>query len=105
MARDLWAEAEAQKAKRAEQWPTEQDAVNTINQCYHRLKDLGWDDPEYCPKDGSALDLIEVGSTGIHRGFYLGEWPGGTWEIPDERGDLWSSRPILARAALEGKGG
>lgn len=103
MARDLWAEADKARAERAAKWPTEQDAVNTINQCYHRLKELGWSDPQYCPKNGDPLDLIEAGSCGIHRGYYDGEWPKGNWWVHDG-GDLWPSRPFLARAALTGDG-
>lgn len=102
MTRDPWAEADKAQAERAAKWPTEQDAVNTIQQCYHRLKELGWNDPQYAPMNGALLDLIEAGSCGIHRGHYDGDWPTGSWWVHDA-GDLWPCRPFLARAALEGK--
>ena len=91
----LFAEADAEKAKREADMPTEQDAIYSLNQAVHRLKELGWRDPVYAPKDGSPLDLIEAGSTGIHQGHYEGKWPTGSWWIVD--GDIWPSRPVLAR--------
>lgn len=92
----LWDAAEKEKAARAEAMPTEQDAIKALNQAYQRLKELGWNDPIYCPKDGSHFDVIEVGSTGIHRARYEGEWPTGNWWV-EEAGDLWPSRPTLYR--------
>ncbi|MEG3086205.1 hypothetical protein [Sphingomonas sp. PB4P5] len=92
----LWAAADANKAKRAADMPTEQDAINALSSAYRRLKELGWNDPIYCPKDGSSFDVIEAGSTGIHSAHYEGEWPDGSWWIA-EGGDLWPSRPTLYR--------
>ncbi len=93
----LWDSAEAAKAKRLADMPTEQDALRQLWAAQERLKELGWQDPIYAPKDGSPLDIIELGSTGVHRGYYEGEWPTGSWWIVD--GDIWPSRPALARAA------
>ena len=97
----LWAEAEAAKVKRAVDMPTEQDAINVMRSAILRLQELGWKDPVYAPKNGSLLDLIEPGSSGIHVGHYEGEWPTGSWQLHDD-GDLWHSRPVLARAHVEG---
>lgn len=94
----IWAECERLEAKRAEDMPTEQDAINAMFEAYQRLRELGWREAMYCPKDGSIFKAIEVGSTGIHDCFYLGEWPKGNWEYPCE-GDLWPSRPILFKPA------
>jgi hypothetical protein len=95
---ELWARAEAAEAKRAADMPNEQDAINQLWDAQERLKELGWKDPVYAPKDGSPLDVIELGSTGIHRAYYEGEWPtAGGWWIHD--GDVWPCRPALARAA------
>lgn len=93
----LWAAAEAQKAKRIADMPTERDAIFALHEAYRRLEELGWKNPVYAPKDGSALDLIECGSTGIHSGYYEGKWPDGSWWIMDD--DIWPSRPVLARPA------
>jgi len=91
-----------EKAARSALLPTEQDAINMIAECHTRLKELGWNDAIYCPKDGSEFDAIEVGSTGIHRCHYSGEWPEGRWWIADEH-DLWPSRPIMYRVSEEEK--
>lgn len=91
-----------EKAARSALLPTEQDAINMIAECHTRLKELGWNDAIYCPKDGSEFDAIEVGSTGIHKCHYTGEWPNGHWWIADES-DVWPSRPIMYRVSEEEK--
>jgi hypothetical protein len=91
-----------EKAARSALVPTEQDAINLMFECYQRLKELGWNDAAYCPKDGSEFDAIEAGSTGIHRCHYSGDWPDGHWWVADA-GDLWPSRPILYRVSEEEK--
>lgn len=93
--RSLHAAAVAQIA-RLKQMPTEAEALQVLGQAYQRLRELGWNDAIYCPKDGSSFDVIEAGSTGIHRCHYDGEWPKGSWWIEAD-GDLWPSRPILYR--------
>jgi hypothetical protein len=92
----LWQSAEIKKAKRAADMPTEQDAINLMWSAYQRLKELGWNDPIYCPKDGSLFDVIEAGSTGIFKAHYEGEWPDGSWWAQDAD-DVWPSRPTLYR--------
>ena len=87
---------EAIKAQRAEAMPTDRAALEALQIVYQRLKDMGWNDAIYCPKDGSSFDVIEPGSTGIHRAHYQGTWPSGSWWIEAD-GDLWPSRPILWR--------
>ena len=66
---------------------------------YQRLKRLGWNDIQYCPKDGTVFDAIEAGSTGIHKCYYDGEWPNGHWWVVDET-DTWPSLPILFRLRM-----
>lgn len=90
------AESDAAKARRAEQMPDERTAIKCMFSAWLRLKELGWKQAEYCPKDGSLFDVIEPGSTGIHRCRYQGEWPKGSWWIEGD-GDLWPSRPVLFR--------
>lgn len=84
------------KEKRACDMPDEKSAIEAFNQAFTRLKELGWSDAQYCPKDGSEFNVIEVGSTGIHRCHYSGEWPKGYWMV-HAGGDLWPSRPVLFR--------
>jgi hypothetical protein len=85
------------KARRAERMPDEQSAINAMFEAWLRLKELGWNDAVYCPKDGTTFDAIEAGSTGIHQCRYDGDWPKGSWWILGD-GDLWPSRPVLFRA-------
>lgn len=98
----LIAAADAAKAKRAADMPTEQDAINVMQEAFQRLRELGWNDAIYCPKDGSSFDAIEPGSTGIFRTHYSGEWPDGGWWSEDG-GDLWPARPVLYRQTDEEK--
>lgn len=91
----LLAEADRAKAERASRMPDEAAALRTMQDAYTRLGELGWRDAIYCPKDGSAFQAIEAGSTGIHRCTYHGTWPSGSWWVHD--GDGWPSRPILFR--------
>ena len=38
-------------------------ALRMMCDAYQRLKDFGWNDAIYCPKDGSIFDVIEAGSS------------------------------------------
>lgn len=77
--------------------PTEESAILALHHAWTRLKDFGWQDPVYAPKDGSRLDILELGSKGIHCGTYEGEWPTGRWWLHGD-GDMWPTRPAMARA-------
>jgi len=90
----LLARIQQLKDKRATDMPTEQAAIEALFQAWYRLKELGWNDAIYCPKDGSLFSVIEAGSTGIHSCSYSGEWPKGSWWIHSDN-DMWLSRPIL----------
>lgn len=95
-ARQILEEDDAAKARRAETMPTEFDVLRVLGQCHSRLRELGWTEAIYCPKDGSAFRAIEFGSTGIHDCHYEGEWPKGSWWI-HSAGDLYPSRPIMIK--------
>jgi hypothetical protein len=92
----MLAAADAAEAKRAELMPDTQSAIDAMFQAWYRLKELGWREAVYCPKDGSAFEVIEAGSTGIFDCRYSGEWPHGHYLIA-AHGDIWPSRPILFR--------
>ena len=92
----IWKDAETAKAERAEAMPTVQDAIDAMQEAYQRLKDLGWRDAIYCPKDRKLFEAIEAGSTGVFKCHYDGDWPKGSWWI-HEAVDLWPGRPILFR--------
>lgn len=92
----LLAEIEEADEKRKESMPDQESALTQMLQAYLRLKELGWRDAVYCPKDGTMFEVIEAGSTGIHECNYQGEWPNGSWWVYAD-GDACSSRPILFR--------
>ena len=84
------------RAERAVKLPDEQSALNAMFEAYDRLREFGWREACYCPKDGTPFQAIEAGSTGIFDCTYQGEWPTGSYWIADG-GDLWPSTPILFR--------
>jgi len=89
-----FADIEIRERERAEKMPDVNAALIQMFEAYTRLKDLGWNDAMYCPKDGTMFDAISAGSTGICPTKYDGEWPTGRyWGY--EAGDVWPSHPIL----------
>lgn len=89
---------EKAKADRATEMPDESAALAVMFRAHQRLKELGWRDAIYCPKDGKIFKAIEAGSTGIHDCRYDGEWPTGSWWLLSDD-DAYPSRPILYKDA------
>ena len=92
----IFAEIERADADRKAAMPAEKDALRVMMDAWIRLKDLGWREAIYCPKDGTKFHAIEAGSTGIFESWYEGTWPDGHWWCFDH-GDIWPARPILFR--------
>lgn len=92
----LWEQTERHQAEIAARLPDEAACLRAMSEAFHRLRDFGWREAMYCPKDGSSFDAIEAGSSGVHRCYYSGEWPDGRWYVEDG-GDIWPSTPILFR--------
>jgi hypothetical protein len=90
----------AADAYRKELMPDQWTAINLFFEAWQRLKELGWKDAIYCPKNGSQFEVIEAGSTGIHRCVYQGEWPDGHWWILEDD-DMSPSWPVLFRPLPE----
>jgi hypothetical protein len=88
--------ADAARAQRERDMPTEQSAIAAMQEAFTRLKELGWREAIYCPKDGSQFFMIEPGSTGIHQGHYQGKWPNGYWTDGD-----YGMRPCLFKLSPE----
>ena len=65
---------------------------------FDALRQLGWQDAMYAPRDNSAFLAIEAGSTGIHECTRDNE---GRFWVYD--GDLWPSRPVLWKPLDEPK--
>lgn len=93
-AKEIMARVEAAEAKRNELMPDEDSAIRMMMDAHTRLKDFGWHDAIYCPKDGSVFKVLEPGSTGKHDCIYQGDWPNGSWWIVAD-GDMCPSRPVL----------
>lgn len=90
----LWEQVEARDAWRKELMPDEETARQLFFEAWLRLKDFGWREAVYCPKDGTMFDAIEPGSSGVHDCNYIGEWPSGHWWA------YWDSDSGPARPAL-----
>lgn len=93
-AAELWRHVEAEQARREALMPDEEAARKLFFDAWLRLKDFGWNDAIYCPKDGSMFQVIEAGSTGTFPCNYHGEWPKGSWWAYCD-GDVYPSRPTL----------
>jgi hypothetical protein len=89
----LWQAAEEAKTKRAYDMPDEQAAIRTLFDAWQRLKELGWRDGMYAPRDGKHFRIIELGSTGIFDCVCEGKSPRFTWTTLDERDAYPSSHP------------
>lgn len=73
----LWKASEEAEAKSAKDMPETSDAIQVMQRGCSRLRDLGWREAQYCPKDGTPFAVIEYGSTGIFEAWYNGDWPDG----------------------------
>lgn len=91
------AQCEREDARRKELMPDEESAIQMFFQAWQRLKEFGWSEACYCPKDGSEFLVIEAGSTGKHPCCYEGEWPTGHWHIKDSG----YSHPVLFKLKPE----
>lgn len=91
----LWQRVKEDKARRDALMPDEEAARKLFFEAWLRLKDFGWREACYCPKDGSTFHVIEPGSTGVFSCHYEGEWPKGSWWIHCGDGDIAPSRPVL----------
>lgn len=98
-AESIMRDIELEDARRKEAMPDEQAAIKAFFDAWLRLQDFGWKQAIYCPKDGSVFEIIEPGSTGIHKCHYQGDWPKGTWLVHGDY-DLWPSRPALFRPLI-----
>jgi len=94
--RDILRAARDEKAARATDMPDDDAAMLAMHRAYQRLRDLGWADAVYSPKDGMVFEALEAGCVVPGRCHYMGEWPNGDWWMHSDT-DIWPSRPILWR--------
>lgn len=92
-AADLVARIDAETQKRSELMPDEKSAIRMMMDAHTRLKELGWREGQYSPRDGTVFKVIELGSTGIFDCNCHGEWPDCTWTTYDGHDAYPSSRP------------
>lgn len=85
--------AKQDRERIAREMPTEQDAIRRLQDAYSRLKQLGWKDAIYAPR-GEWVEVIEVGSTGIHQALRHED---GGFMIDNN----WPSRPTFYRPIAE----
>ena len=96
--------AERKKQERAQAMPTEAVAIQTLTDAIQRLKELGWNDAIYSPKNGAFFEALNSRSGKSYQYVYHGEWPNGGWRI-EEGGGCWPGRPILYRLIAEKNNG
>lgn len=79
--------------------PDTDAALRAIADAVDRLRELGWRDGIYAPKDGTIFETVSAGSTGIHKCSYSGQWADGYFMFQDG-GDLYPTRspPLMFRA-------
>lgn len=75
---------EARAKARRQRVPTEEDAFRLSHDCFERLKELGWREIQYCPKDGTEFDAYCFGDLVSFDCTYEGQWPDGMWVQHDE---------------------
>lgn len=93
---EILRQVEAEDARRKELMPDEEAARSMFFDAWLRLRDFGWREAMYCPKDGRLFEVIEAGSTGVHKCEYNGEWPKGSYWIHADN-DLSPSHPTMYR--------
>jgi hypothetical protein len=101
----LLATIDKAREKRAVQMPDEHSALQVLFIAWLRLRDLGWKEACYCPKDGTPFKIIQAGSTGIFDAHYSGQWPDG-YIVSFDGQEVYCSRPggpILFKSIPEAK--
>jgi hypothetical protein len=69
-AKAMWEDCERIDAERAKTYPDSLACLRAMSSAEERLKQLGWRDGRYCPRDGSTFATCQVGSTGMWKGFW-----------------------------------
>jgi hypothetical protein len=69
-AKGMWEAIERSAADRAERIPTSLVALKILSEAKDRMRELGWRDGRYCPRDGRQFAVCEIGSTGMWHGFW-----------------------------------
>lgn len=89
----IWQAAQEAKDERAADMPTVDDALSEMHRAFVRLTELGFRRMGSAPKDGTWVEIVEPGTTGI---FPAQMDDKGRWWV-EAHGDLWPGRPALWR--------
>jgi hypothetical protein len=63
-AKRIWDEVRQKQAERSERMPDTYSALSALVSASERMKELGWRDSRYSPREG-RFAVCEIGSTGI----------------------------------------
>jgi len=66
------------------------DSLKQLTDAFYALKEQGWREAMYCPRDSHWVQFIEAGSSGVHVGYRNDS---GYWITTDN--DTYPSSPIL----------
>ncbi len=77
--------------------------LDALWEAYNKLRTLGWQDMMYAPRDGTPIEVVEIGSTGIHQAVWVSFDCDrlnicGSFFVDCE----WPSRPLLWRPVKAG---
>jgi hypothetical protein len=81
-AESLWQAMEKRQADRATRMPDTKSALAELNSAHDRLRELGWHDSRYAPRE-ARFAVCEIGSTGI--------WSAFRWDAYIHYGDCVTS--------------
>lgn len=87
-----WAECDKKERSQRESWAHEN--MLKINDLMLAIKQDGWRDIIYCPKDGTEFLAWSPEYKTPFICKYMGNWPNGSWWAFCS-GDMWPALPIL----------
>ena len=90
--------AQLRRKERAEHLPTTDHCTVALLQVMERLRELGWRDAEYAPRDRS-FNAIVLGGSGVHRCMWIGGTTGGYFI--EEAHAWWLARIVVWKEISE----
>lgn len=90
--REMWAKADEKEIPLREALAA--PGMDEITRLTHALREYGWQEAIYCPKDRSIFLGWDPLCSLPYDCYYEGEWPRGSWWAC-VHGDLWPARPVM----------
>lgn len=72
-AKAMWEDCERADAERQKQFPDTLSCLQAMSSAAERLRQLGWRNGRYCPRDGTSFAVCQVGSTGMWKGLWTND--------------------------------